>query len=138
MIKSNFKYFPKRWMMNKNEYKFYKILISFLDFRYVVIPQVHLDDLVNIENKNKKDRLYSLRHINQKSVDFVICVKNSMHPLLAIELDGYSHEEKIVIEQDKEKERILNEAGIKLKRFENNNINLIYIKKEIEDILKFV
>lgn len=111
-------------MMNSNEYKFYKLLSLFVDQEHIVIPQVHLDDLVSSSNNlDNKSRLFSLRHVNQKSVDFVIAEKISMRALLAIELDGQSHQTTSSREQDKEKERILKEAGISLKRFENSELN---------------
>lgn len=121
-------------MMNSNEYRFYKLLNSFIDQRYVVIPQVHLDDLVSTAaNLDKKSRLFSFRHVNQKSVDFVIAEKVSMTALLAMELDGQSHRETTAIEQDKEKERILIEAKIKLIRFENAKFfNTAEIKQRVE------
>ncbi len=140
MIKSKFRYLPKRWMMNKNEYRFYKSINSFLDHdKYSIIPQVHLEDLVNLSYSNPTSRIFSLRHINQKSVDFVICNRNTMHPLLAIELDGYSHNSQKVKDQDTEKTRILMEARIPLQRFHNYEIfDKQYIEREIDKKLTMV
>ena len=49
----------------------------------------------------------AFRHINGKSVDFVLCEKDNVAPVFAIERDG-------------EMERILRQAGLPLLRVENN------------------
>lgn len=123
MIKNKFRYLPKWFIMNPNEYKFYKHLLSFIDSKYSIVPQVHLDDLVKPVYTNKKDRLFSLRHINQKSVDFIVCNKYSMHPMFAIEIDGNSHKSEMSIERDTEVESILKEAGIPLLRLKNEYVS---------------
>lgn len=132
-----FRYFPKQFMMNSNEYKFYKLLNSFVDPKYIVIPQVHLDDLVSSSPYlDNKSRLFSFRHVNQKSVAFIVAEKTSMRALLAIELDGQSHKTSSTREQDAEKERILKEAGISPKRFENSDLDFPQkIKNEIIEAL---
>jgi very-short-patch-repair endonuclease len=104
-------------------------------YKYSIIPQVHLDELVKPADKGNS-RIFSFRHINQKSVDFVICNKKSMHPLLAIELDGDSHKRQDYVERDLEVERILKDAQVPLKRFDNNqNINSVDLEKQIEEII---
>ena len=135
MIKSKYFYLPKRFIMNHNEYKFFRLLNLALGYKYSIIPQVHLDELVKPYSTGKS-RIFSFRHINQKSVDFVICNKQSMHPLLAIELDGDSHTKKNSINRDIEVERILEEAGIPLKRFTNNQpFSSVEIEKQIAEII---
>ena len=135
MIKSKYFYLPKRFIMNRNEYKFFRILNLALGYKYSIIPQVHLDELARPETRGES-RIFSLRHINQKSVDFVICNKNSMHPLLAIELDGDSHKRKNYIDRDAEVVRILEEAKIPLKRFNNDLYpNSVELGKEIEEVI---
>lgn len=135
MIKSKYFYLPKRFIMNHNEYKFFRLLNLALGYKYSIVPQVHLDELVKPFSTGKS-RIFSFRHINQKSVDFVICNKETMHPLLAIELDGASHTKKNSINRDIEVERILDEAGIKLKRFANDNhFSSVELEKQITEII---
>ena len=106
--------------MNPSEYKLYQFLNIFIDNKYAVIPQVHLDELVKPENGLKSMRIFSFRHINQKSVDFVICNRITMHPLLAIELDDKSHEREERKDRDEEVERILRESNILLLRLKKD------------------
>ncbi len=123
--------------MNPNEYKFYRILSQFMDPEYLILSQVHLDELVNVLYSNQEYRLFSLRHIIQKSVDFVICNKITMHPLLAIELDGASHKRNPSLTRDPEVERILTEAKIPLKRFKDSkHLDVVQIEKEVREMLQ--
>ena len=62
----------------------------------------------------------TLRHISEKSVDFVLCDKSFISPKLAIELDDKSHDRLDRIERDSEVERMLQEAEMPLLRFGNN------------------
>lgn len=136
MIKSKYRYFPKRFIMNRNEYYFFRLLTSAVGSEYYVVPQVHLDELVK-PAKDKQTRLFSFRHINQKSVDFVLCSKGGMKPILAIELDGKSHKEKKNIDRDKEVETILREIGLPLLRFENySNLDKEELKHQILESVK--
>lgn len=135
MVRRNFSYLPKRFIMNRNEYFFYKLLSGAVGFQHIVIPQVHLDELAK-PHTDKKSRIYSFRHINQKSVDFVICNIAGMHPILAIELDGNSHSRKDTIDRDKEVERILEEVHIPLLRFPNDHkLTVLDLREKIDQIL---
>ncbi|MCC6934155.1 MAG: DUF2726 domain-containing protein [Candidatus Yanofskybacteria bacterium] len=101
--------------MTKSEQVFYKVLAGVVDGRYYVFPQVHLDAL--LEHKVPGQRWQAAwRHINEKSVDFVLCDKTSLRTELVIELDDFSHERPDRIERDKEVERILQEAHLPLLR----------------------
>jgi very-short-patch-repair endonuclease len=56
-------------------------------------------------------------HINQKSVDFVLCNKTSLKPLLAIELDDWSHDRQDRVDRDASVEQMLLAANFPLLRF---------------------
>jgi very-short-patch-repair endonuclease len=117
--------------MNGNEYKFYKKLESAIGLEYKILPQVHFDELVT-PTKVSGDRIFSFRHINQKSVDFVVCDKTTVVPLVAIELDGKSHLQQKTKDRDLEVERILKEVNLPLLRFGNNDeIDIIGIRERV-------
>ena len=126
-----YRYLRKRFLMNRNEYKFYKKLESAVGFEYKILPQVHFDELV-IPTKGSGNRIFSFRHINQKSVDFVVCDKITLVPLIAIELDGKSHLQQKTKDRDLEVERILKEVNLPLLRFDNNNdMDIVGIRNRI-------
>ena len=118
-MKRLYHYFPKTFIMNPEEYRFFKVFKELLGVNYIIIPQVHLDDLV--KPMSGRSRIFSFRHINQKSVDFVICNPTSMSPKTAIEIDGISHSNERTKDRDEEVERILREAGLPLIRFKNGD-----------------
>lgn len=121
--------------MSPSEYLFYKQLITATENRYSIIPQVHLDELVKPTEKGNQ-RIFSFRHINQKSVDFVICDKQTLSPKLAIELDDRSHKMPDRIERDVEVERILKETGLPLVRLEKHlKYSLADLQKQISSQL---
>ena len=104
--------------MSRPEHEFFDILLSVIGNQYHVFPQVHLPTI--LEHKIKGQYWHgAFRHIDEKSIDFVLCDKQYIKPILAIELDDHSHEGLDRQERDGEVERILKEAGLPLLRFEN-------------------
>lgn len=117
--------------MGRAEHEFFDILVEILGNQYYVFPQIHLCNILDnkVIGQNWKA---AFRHINEKSIDFVICDKAYIKPLLAIELDDRTHEREDRKERDVEVERILKDAGLPLLRFENHgNFN----KEEIKNVV---
>jgi hypothetical protein len=86
-----YRYGRKDFFMNRAEHEFFDILIDELEGKYYVFPQVHLSTILEHRIQGQDWRA-AFGWINSKSVDFVICDKVYIKPLLAIELDGRSHE----------------------------------------------
>ena len=133
---SPYRYRARNFLVSKPEHEFFDVLVSSVGERYYVFPQIHLATILDhkIVGQNWKG---AFRHIDEKSVDFVLCDKLSLKPLLAIELDDRSHEYKNRKDRDKIVEGILKEAGLPLLRFENHgNFNKEDTSKLITDILE--
>ena len=113
---NTYSYHKKTFLLTKPEHDFYKVLESLLDNKYYIFPQTHLSSLLNhkIVGQSWKG---ALSHIDRKSVDYVICDKTYLSPLLVIELDDASHSRNDRRDRDKEVERI----------FEYSNLSLIRI-----------
>ena len=114
-----YSYSKKDFIMTRAEHECFDALVKAVGEKYHVFPQVHLPSIVNnkVVGQNWKG---AFNHINQKSVDFVLCDKAYLAPKLAIELDDKSHEREDRIDRDGEVERILKEAGLPLLRLENH------------------
>jgi very-short-patch-repair endonuclease len=113
-----YRYGRKDFFMNRAEHEFFDVLIDVVGSSYYVFPQVHLSTI--LEHKIKgQDWRAAFSRINGKSVDFVICDKAYIKPLLAIELDGRSHEADSVRQRDVNVERIFEGAELRLLRFAN-------------------
>lgn len=117
--KSLYKYKRKDFLVSRPEHEFFDILVEILGNQYQIFTQVHLPTILDhkVAGQNWKG---AFSHINGKSVDFVICDKAYIKPLLAIELDDKSHEREDRIERDGEVEQMLKEAGMPFVRFGNN------------------
>lgn len=115
--KRPYSYKAKRGIMTPTEQAFFRILSDAVSERYYVFAQVHLSAILEYAGKDSQS-LYAFRHINQKSVDFVLCDKENLAPIYAIELDDYTHRtNKHRYDRDVEVERIFQEANMSLVRF---------------------
>lgn len=116
--KSTYRYFAKNAIMTERENKFFRQLNEILGNKWFIIPQVHLSALLNHKVKGQNWKA-AFRHINGKSVDFVLLSKETLKPICAIELDDSTHNYKNRVERDAEVERIFADAKLPLARFKN-------------------
>lgn len=123
VFKNNkYSYYAKDSIMTRAETEFFKRLDSVVHERYVVFPQVHLSALLDHRVKGQ-DWGIAFRHINGKSVDFVLCDKITLQPAYALELDDLTHDRRDRVERDVEVERIFREAHLPLVRFKDMNVS---------------
>jgi very-short-patch-repair endonuclease len=123
VFKNNvYNYTAKQLLMSKSEAQFFIRLEQSVSERYYVFPQVHLSALLDHKVKGQ-DWHYSFRHINGKSVDYVLCDRETLRPTYAIELDDITHERKDRRERDAEVQRIFEEAHLPLVRFANKDVS---------------
>lgn len=110
-----YSYESRKYLLTKSENDFFKILRSILGDQYYIFPQIHLPSLLNhkVVGQNWEG---ALSHIDRKSVDYVICDKTYLSPLLVLEFDDPSHDRPEREERDREVERVLEEADIPILR----------------------
>src|SRR3989344_1059657 len=130
--KSIYNYKRKDFLMSRAEHEFFDILVEAVGGQYHVFPQVHLPTFLEHRIKNGQSWKGAKGSIDRRSVDFLICDKAYIKPLLAIELDDKSHDREDRIERDENIERILNDAGLPLLRFRNNGS---FNKEEIKETI---
>ena len=134
--KTAYRYTRRNFFLTRAEHECYDALGEAVGQEYRIFAQVHLPTLVDNKVKGQNWR-GAFRHINGKSVDFVLCDKAYISPKLAIELDDKTHERPERQERDREVERILQEAGVPLLRLENHGrINPVELAQKIKDTLK--
>lgn len=117
--KKKYQYKRKNFFLTRAEHECFDALMAVVGNDYLIFAQVHLPTLIDNKVVGQNWRA-AFRHINGKSVDFVLCDKAYISPKLAIELDDKTHERPERQERDKEVESILHEAGVPLLRIENN------------------
>lgn len=105
---------------NNFERKFYLFLHQILKESYFVVPQVHLLNLIKHINKLMTD-IQWLNYCHNRSVDFIIYDKVTFYPLLAIEIQGASHNNSEAQHKDKQKKDFLQMAGIPVLYIEGKN-----------------
>ena len=80
-------------IVSEHEMKLYTILTENLDTyykdQYVICPKVRIGDIIKIKKENF-DRSVRARY-RSRHFDFVICSKDTLQPILAIELQDSSH-----------------------------------------------
>jgi len=117
VFKNNaYNYKAKSSLMTNTEGAVFRKIERAVSERYYIFPQVHLSAILDhrIEGQEWK---YAFSHINGKSVDYVLCDKETLRPAYAIELDDYTHNRKDRQKRDREVERIFQGAGVPLVRF---------------------
>lgn len=108
-------YAKKDYFLTRAEVDFFKALEKATENKYYIFPQVSLSDLLLV--KAKKGEYYKYRNkIDRKSVDFILAEKESLKPLLAIELDDSSHSYGKRKERDIFVEKAFKDAGVNLLR----------------------
>lgn len=121
--KTTYNYQAKQCYMTKSESDFFRLLNNVAGDRYLIFPQAHLSAILDEKVKGQNWKA-AFRHINGKSVDYVLCDKQTLKPIYAVELDDYTHNYLNRQERDREVERMLQCAGIPLVRFSDvNNLN---------------
>ena len=73
--------------------KFYQVLLAVAGKRVVICPKMRLADILNVQpatTRTEREKYQSFYHeIATRSIDFVLCERYTLKPLLAIEL--YDH-----------------------------------------------
>lgn len=126
-----YSYTAKSLLMTRTEADFFLRLERTVSERYYVFPQVHLSAILDHKAKGQ-DWKYAFRHINGKSVDYVLCDRETLRPFYAIELDDHTHNAKDRKKRDKEVERIFEEASLPLIRIRNLNISDTELLAELQ------
>lgn len=114
-----YRYSKKPHIISESEIQFLHVLEEVIDSeRYRICPQLHLDTVLNHKISGQDWRAARSR-IKQKSLDFVICDRISLAPILAIELDDSTHRRSRNAQSDAFKNDVLESCGIPLLRFKH-------------------
>jgi hypothetical protein len=131
-----YQYTKKRSLVTQAELIFFKALNQAIGNEYQIFTQVHLDALFDhtVRGQNWKG---ALSHIQRKSVDFVLCDKTDLSPVVAIELDDSSHQRWDRVERDVKVGAIFESVGIPLLRLKQGDIHDIEgLKQKILEKIK--
>lgn len=125
--KEEYPYFKNPHFMTDAEKDFFRVLERIAGDKYHIIPQVELSHLLKVY-KRRWGTYKFFNKIALKSIDFVLLSKESLNPVLGIELDDSTHFKYIRQKRDKFVNKILEEANFPLLRIklqESNNVEYI-------------
>lgn len=109
-------YRAKPSLLTPTELSFYRQLTTAVDGKYHIVPQAHLSTFLDHRIKGQNWRA-ALATVQRKSVDFLLCSKETLRPIIAIELDDASHNRPDRISRDMLVANILISSNIQLVRF---------------------
>jgi very-short-patch-repair endonuclease len=119
--------------LSRSEKIFFRILKETMGNDYYIFPQIGIENLLKVE-KESTDRFSWFNKIKQKSVDFVLADKNTITPILIIELDDPSHKREDRVERDRFVNKAFEDAGLKYLRVPvQNDYQITEIMRQIEE-----
>jgi very-short-patch-repair endonuclease len=80
----------------------------------LIFSKIRIADIVSVDNMHENYGYWN--KIRSKHIDFLLCTPDST-PFLCIELDGYSHQQSRVRENDKFKDELFDTLGIRCLRY---------------------
>lgn len=119
-------FYRRRYLLTPSEKRFYNVLRHVVG-PHTVLVKVRLADLVEADDRHLL-RKSNFDHIKAKHIDFVIC-DPALSPLIAVELDGSSHELPDRQTRDRDVNRILEIAELPILRVP---VRRIYNPADIE------
>ena len=110
--------YRKREFLTNREKYFYNVLIGYAaDNNYHLLSKIRLADLIEVDDQQVKkyvDKNVSFAKIRSKHIDFALCDRTNLEPLLLIEIDDSTHKDTERIERDKFVDKSLRQAGYKI------------------------
>lgn len=133
-IKPKYSYYRRENFMTEREKIFFRKLQSVCGDSLIVFSQVRISSLLNHKVRGQSFR-GALSHINQKSVDFLLCDSRNLRPLIAIELDDSTHSLPDRQKRDSEVDAIFENAKFPLLYIQSINIENSELKNRILELL---
>jgi len=124
---------PSLWV-NASEVALFAILCRHMPPGFHVHGKVRLEDIIRVKRGLPEKLRWAARgRVKSRHIDYLIA-NRSGQPVLAIELDGRSHDPKNPSEADKVKTALFKAANLKLRRIrvgDDFNHNVVTIVKEL-------
>ena len=108
-------YHLKESLLTKNEMEFYETLKIVVKEDFIIFSKVRLSDIFSTDRG--KEFQAALNRINSRHIDFLLCHKFTLKPVVAIELDDKSHERSDRIKRDEFVNQLVESAGLPLLRY---------------------
>ena len=128
--------FQSKPVLTPAEQSFYLVLKGCLDGQLAVFTKVGLGEIIEIKKGIDASTRQGLwNKISRKHLDFVLCDSQTFAPKMVIELDDKSHARQRAQARDRDKDEILEAAGVPLLRVEASRS---YTTRELSEKLHAV
>jgi len=108
-----FPFIKKDYLLTRAEKDFYFVLQKAVSNDYLLFSKVRMIDLFYLPKGTGNSRYYHFKNkIQSKHVDFLLCNKENVKPLLAIELDDSSHNAEERIFRDTLEDTVFKQAQL--------------------------
>lgn len=135
LFKEEYPYYKNPHFKTDIEKAFFKVLKLATGNKYLISCQVSLMSLLRINKKGKERQIY-FNKISRKSVDFVLLDKETLNPVLAIELDDSTHLWINRQERDQFVNELFISTRIPLLRIKNQlNYDVTEIEKQMKKFI---
>mgnify|MGYP001791146785 CR=1 FL=1 len=115
--KSSFRYAQRKQLLSPAEVSFYSVLCQAAGNENTVLAKVRLADVLTPQKGyQRSDWQKAFNRISAKHFDFLLCEKSTLKPVLAIELDDSSHNNKKAKASDAVKNEACKTANLRLVR----------------------
>ena len=115
---SKWPYLKKEFLLTKAEKDFYFVVSEIIGSNYLLFSKVRMADLLYLPSMSNSRFYHYQNKIQSKHVDFLICDKENIKPLLVIELEDSSH---------RKLDRVLRDTLVD-KIFENAKLPILHVK----------
>jgi hypothetical protein len=126
---------PRNLIVSHGEQDLHGILTAIWS-PYHILPKVAVKDVVNVDNRTlwtaeELDYMFRGAHF-----DFVIAEGSVLRPILAVEFDGFFHEESTQLRRDKLKDSICQKDGLRLLRYRRDGLP-VFARNELGILRSF-
>jgi len=116
------KFYREKWPYKKKDYllsvserKFYEVLKQVVDDQWLIFSKVRVADVLVAPREHVYNKTFWYK-IQAKHIDYLLCTTKYVSPVLAIELDGSSHDSPKAEKNDEFKNQAFEDAGLPLLR----------------------
>ncbi len=121
-------YTLKKDLLNEYEMRFLNIMKKTLKSKFLIIPQVNLQTIIQTNTYTRNDELF-------RNIDFIIFIAKQFIPILAIELNGRQHyTNEYWKERDNSVKQILRDVNLPLLTIDIKDLKKMS-DKEIKEIV---
>nr|WP_242019833.1 DUF2726 domain-containing protein [Nodosilinea sp. FACHB-131] len=113
----SYPYSRQKYLFTLAETTFYHALQNATQSEYLVFGKVRVADVLKPQTDNRGDWQRAFNKISAKHFDFVLCDRDRLTVLAAVELDDSSHQRGDRIKRDDFLNQVVKSAGLPLIRF---------------------